>query len=162
MRQWVSLDATRVGGPGQNGGMLSIVYSSNAAGDVTESDLAELLAVCRANNDRLGLTGMLLFRDRRFIQVLEGPDDVVKERMAVIEADERHTDIRILLKDTESDRQFPEWTMGYEAVTERMADDIPGYRSTFDDLADDGDDSTILPAVRQLVRWFQARSARSA
>jgi hypothetical protein len=140
--------------------MLSIIYSSVATTPFSDDDLAALLAVSRANNGRDGLTGMLLYRDGYFLQVLEGDYDAVRERMRVIDADPRHSDVTTLLEEVVSERRFPEWTMGYQPVTEGEADDIPGYRSTFDDIAGGRPSGGTLMALRQVMGWFQGRTPR--
>lgn len=152
--------------------LLSIVYSSRASAEVAEDDLAAILAASRRNNERLGLTGMLLFRQGRFIQIIEGPAAALRERMAIIVRDDRHTDLATLLEESIEERLFPSWSMGFEAISDEAAA-LPGYRSSFADLdagADDGDagddpesetarSSRILPALRELIRWYQVRSA---
>jgi hypothetical protein len=136
--------------------MLSLVYSSRATAPFDETHLASLLQQSRADNGRVDLTGMLLHRDGRFLQVLEGPDEAVRERMDAIAHDPRHESIRILLQETTTERLFPEWSMAYAAVLD-AAEQPEGFRTTFEDLAGDRDTSMTLPALRELVRWFQER-----
>lgn len=135
------------------------MYSSAATTEFSDSDLAVLLMNSRFNNKRFGLTGILLYRDGRFVQLLEGPMDAVRERMAVIGADPRHDQVEIQLEEVLQQRRFPEWTMGYEPVTDTLADEIPGYRSTFDDLSGHAaaQGGTAL-AIRQLIGWFEGRA----
>lgn len=140
--------------------MLSVVYTSRATGVFDDADLATLLMNSRANNRRLGLTGFLLHRDGQFLQLLEGPADVVRDRLRIIEKDPRHTDIAVLLEEDETQRQFPAWSMGYETVTDDLADDIAGYRAVFDDI--NVSPVVARPAVRQLLRWFQSRLSQPA
>ena len=53
--------------------MLShVVYVSTASEPMDDEDLAELLAQSRERNARNDITGMLLYKDSRFIQLLEG------------------------------------------------------------------------------------------
>lgn len=142
--------------------MLSLVYTSSATSAFDDADLATLLMNSRSNNRRLDLTGFLLYKDGHFLQVLEGPDDVVRDRVSIIEADPRHTDITILIQDEETTRQFPAWSMGYEPVTDALADQIPGYRATFDDIAAGIPELDRQPAVKQLLGWFQDRTSKAA
>lgn len=137
--------------------LLSIVYSSSAAQRFTDEDLGALLVLCRENNARSQLTGMLLYREGRFLQVLEGPEAALRHRMSVIAADPRHLDVRILLQETIDRRYFPDWTMGYEPVSDKMADEIPGYRTSLSDVEDDDDPQRSVRALRELIRWFQDR-----
>ncbi|WDF32572.1 BLUF domain-containing protein [Arthrobacter agilis] len=138
--------------------LLSIVYSSSAAHPYDDADLGALLALSRDNNARHDLTGMLLYRNGRFLQVLEGPEDALRRRMSIIAADPEHTDVRVLLQETIDERQFPDWTMGYEPMSESLADDVPGYRSTFSDLEGEQDPTRSLEALKELIRWFQDRA----
>lgn len=142
-----------------DGGMLSLIYSSVATRTLEPSDLTALLTQSRASNERTGITGMLLFRNGYFLQVLEGPDAKVRAKMHTIRDDDRHTKVTVLLEDMIEERQFPEWTMGFPSM-DSGAEDAPGYRATFDDLdAHDGDAVSSVPAVRALVGWFQQRSS---
>ena len=136
--------------------MLSMVYSSAAVQDFSGDDLAALLRQSRSANARDGLTGVLMHRDGRFLQLIEGPDDVVRARMHAIEQDARHDRVRVLLEDEIDDRRFPEWTMGYEeaAGTDPAT---PGYRRTFDDIDADRSVSGTLPALRALLGWYRDR-----
>lgn len=140
--------------------MLSVVYTSRATGAFDDADLATLLMNSRANNRRLGLTGFLLHRDGQFLQLLEGPDDVVARRLEIIEQDPRHTDIAVLLEESEAERQFPAWSMGYETVSDTLADEIPGYRAVFDDIESSA--AVSQPSVRQLLGWFRSREQQPA
>jgi len=139
--------------------MLSLVYTSTATSTFDDADLAVLLMNSRANNRRLGLTGFLLYKDGRFLQVLEGPDDVVRDRLRIIEADPRHGDLTVLMEDEVPERQFPEWSMGYETITDALADQIPGYQAATDVTSPLGLD--YRPAVRQMLAWFQNRTAEA-
>jgi hypothetical protein len=144
--------------------VLSTVYVSRSSYTFTDDDLANLLMTSRSNNARLGITGMLLHREGRFIQVLEGPEAAVRERLAVIARDPRHTAVHTIVDERVEDRLFPAWTMGYQAVTDDLAAEIPGYADVFDPGTDGkaaGRDgfSNLSPSsshkVRTLLRWFR-------
>jgi hypothetical protein len=138
--------------------VLSIVYSSRAVTEFSDSDLAALLTKSRANNASVGMTGLLLYRDGRFVQLLEGPLTVVRERMEIIRRDPRHDEVEILLEEVLRLPRFPDWTMGYEPVEDARADDVPGYRTTFEEIAKGGTSGATTLALRELIEWFQAGS----
>ena len=140
--------------------MLSIVYSSTAERSFDDVDLAQLLAQSRATNTAHGLTGLLVHRQGRFLQLIEGEEADVRERMAAILADDRHGRIAILMEERIAERQFPDWTMGMAKYDARVAERIPGYRDTFDDLEGERPDDAIRPALRELIRWFQEDTGR--
>lgn len=140
--------------------LYSLVYTSFALTLFDESDLENLLAQSRAANERADITGMLLYRNGRFIQFLEGPEAAVRELLDRIEADARHTDLRVLVDGRPAARQFGEWTMGYERVDEERTPLPEGFRSTFDDLEAADDTDTVLRATQELSLWFRVRQAR--
>ena len=152
--------------------MLSTVYVSRSSYPFTDDDLANLLMTSRSNNARLGITGMLLHREGRFIQVLEGPEEAVRARLAVLARAPRPTAVTTIVDQLGEDRLFPAWTMGYRAVTDDLATVLPGYADVFDSGSGTGtgtasgagagvrdDFSNLSPSsshkVRTLLRWFR-------
>nr|WP_254281389.1 BLUF domain-containing protein [Frigoribacterium sp. VKM Ac-2836] len=143
---------------------MSTVYVSRSSYPFTDDDLANLLMTSRSNNARLGITGMLLHREGRFIQVLEGPEEAVRARLAVIARDPRHTAVHTIVDERVEDRLFPGWTMGYRAVTDDLATVIPGYADVFGTETEAGNRDrdglgNLSPSsshkVRTLLRWFR-------
>ncbi|WP_144872400.1 BLUF domain-containing protein [Microbacterium sp. 1.5R] len=146
---------------GEDTGLRALVYTSNASQPFSEGALGQLLDECRQNNADAAVTGMLLYRDGRFIQVLEGEGDVVRGLAERIRRDPRHRDMRVLLEERLARRRFPDWTMGYRALR-RDDESVPtGYRDSFSDLDADADDDTARRALAELTLWFRVRSARS-
>ena len=111
--------------------MLSITYVSTAAQELSEDDISAILTQSRSNNVYRGLTGALLYHRGRFIQVLEGPDEAVTARYAVIAADPRHTGIQVIGEKQIGARQFPQWTMGFSASAESSAKQLDGFDDFF-------------------------------
>lgn len=145
--------------------LLSLVYTSRAVVGFGMDDLDTLLDHARTANARSDVTGLLLFKDHRFLQLLEGPEAAVREKMLLIEDDPRHEQVTVLLEEEVPDRQFPDWTMGYAADDQLRHADVPGYRTTFDDIdfiPDDHVEAATMPALRELIRWFRANSASDA
>lgn len=134
--------------------MLSIAYSSRAAESFDPAHLVDLLLQSRRNNKRLGLSGMLVYRDGLFLQVIEGPEEVLRNRMAVIASDPRHSDVSVLIEETVDERMFPAWTMGFEEV-HIDGDRAPELDAAFADLAAGRDLSDSLPGLRAVIRSFQ-------
>jgi hypothetical protein len=54
--------------------MFRLVYSSSARSGMTEDELKLILESAKVRNARRGVTGMLLFRDGVFLQLLEGEE----------------------------------------------------------------------------------------
>jgi hypothetical protein len=91
-----------------------LIYVSTAVWPMSNDDLVRLLLQARARNERRSLTGMLLYKDGHFMEVLEGDELNVKSVFADIETDGRHKSIDILRSGPIESRDFPNWTMGFE------------------------------------------------
>ncbi|WP_065571422.1 BLUF domain-containing protein [Microbacterium oleivorans] len=138
--------------------VFSVVYSSTATEPFSDEALGDLLQQCRDANAERDITGMLLYRNGRFIQILEGPEQAVRETMGKIERDPRHDHLRVLIDEFIEERNFAEWTMGFEPITMPDKDAPEGFRDTFDDLESHGDPSATLRAARELSLWFRVRA----
>lgn len=137
--------------------LLSIVYVSTATIPFSSDELSELLNRSRRNNLLTDLTGVLLHREGRFLQVLEGPEDLIRGRMALISADPRHSDVEVLLEETIEQRRFPQWSMRHEHAISEGPNRIPGFRRIFETTHDDVSVERIA-AIKSLLGWFQERA----
>lgn len=90
-----------------------IVYSSEASPGFGPAEIVEMLADSRVRNRAYGITGVLVFVDGVFLQVLEGDELDVVELMGRIERDPRHHDIRVFVREETEVRAFGSWSMAY-------------------------------------------------
>jgi len=111
--------------------MLSIAYVSVATSPLAADDIAALLTQARANNERDGITGALLYHRERFIQIVEGDDEIVRERFATISTDPRHRSVRMMREKRILERQFPQWTMGFREVSDESVKQLAGFEDFF-------------------------------
>lgn len=107
--------------------MLSLTYFSTSASDLDRDDLLALLHHARSRNASVGVTGMLLYADRSFVQTLEGPDDVVDDTFRRISGDPRHRAVSVALREQVSDRTFADWSMGFREIGPDEARLVPGF-----------------------------------
>lgn len=144
--------------------MRRIIYSSQANYDVAPGDLVKLLEVARHNNKRLGVTGMLLYCNNSFLQVLEGDAKALTRLIGIISQDPRHSNFRVLLDEEVPGRLFPDWTVGFENVREDdLAEHLEGFTpGTKYPLADSGIVTDGVVAQTLLTLHAQDASARSA
>ncbi len=113
--------------------LMQVVYVSCATKPFTEGELESLLTSVRFNNQRLGVTGMLLYRQGDFIQVLEGPETTVTELFQKILSDARHSGVFELLSKPINQREFGEWSMGFRRIDQQH---IPGYTKMMNNPSD--------------------------
>ena len=102
-------------------------YAGTTTRELSNSDLNGLLAQCRKNNADLGITGMLLYKDGNFMQVLEGEESAVRSLYAKISNDPRHKGELLLQQGIQKERQFPDWSMGYRNLESQESRSVPDY-----------------------------------
>ncbi|MEO7912139.1 MAG: BLUF domain-containing protein [Roseiflexaceae bacterium] len=107
--------------------MRSLLYASSAPFLLDDAELVEILRVSQAKNARVGITGMLLYKGGNFMQVIEGPDDAVAALYDHIGRDPRHHAIETLLNDPLAERDFPNWSMGFQNLDHFSANTLPGF-----------------------------------
>jgi hypothetical protein len=90
-----------------------IMYSSEAAAGLAAPELEGMLVESRIRNRAHGISGVLVFVDGAFLQILEGEKDDVLELMARIERDPRHHDIKVFSEGDVDERAFSSWSMAY-------------------------------------------------
>lgn len=93
----------------------SLTYISQCAipASITAEEIAGLVALSRVRNVAAGVTGCLVFTGSHFAQMLEGPENQVRQLMANIEEDPRHDRIEIVDIDTRDARRCEDWALGY-------------------------------------------------
>ncbi|MBF4614988.1 BLUF domain-containing protein [Curtobacterium sp. VKM Ac-1376] len=133
--------------------MRSLVYTSTQTRPITDSELAQILAVGREKNTRLGITGMLAHRDDNCIGIIEGDDDVVRQRFEQVQADPRHTNVRVLLDEPVQQRSFPDWSMAFQSLDPLMRD-VPGFSDLFS-AGHPTDPAFGASRARALLDWFR-------
>jgi hypothetical protein len=111
--------------------VLSIAYVSVATSPMSDDDIAQILTRSRANNARDGITGALLYHGGRFIQIVEGDDEVVLSRFATIATDPRHRNVQKMREKTIGLRQFPQWTMGFREANDDSVKQLDGFEDFF-------------------------------
>lgn len=98
-----------------------VVYISTATQHFSPEALEELLARARANNERSGITGILLYHDPSFLQIIEGTRDDVDRLMARIRRDPSHSSMRIVQDESISERDFKSWAMAFRVANAEEA-----------------------------------------
>ena len=97
--------------------MHQILYTSKAIKPFKDDELQKLLELARLKNSTKSITGMLLYCNGNFIQLLEGNENHLSELFEVISSDGRHTDVQKVIESEIEKPQFPDWSMGYKYLT---------------------------------------------
>jgi hypothetical protein len=107
--------------------MYHLVYVSQTSHVLHEIDLLTILSESRANNKKKEITGMLLYLQERFIQVLEGDETVVNELYEEIRKDPRHKKVTHILEGNSAHRLFKGWSMGFKKISESDFTKMSGF-----------------------------------
>lgn len=111
--------------------LIHFIYASRATAHLTEADIQRLLELARRNNEQRGITGMLLYIEGSFFQVLEGDAEVVDQTYETIARDDRHDRVTQIIREPISKRSFGEWSMGFTAVERSAARQAVGENDFF-------------------------------
>jgi hypothetical protein len=124
--------------------MKYLIYISLAVGDMSNGTLSDILKISRKNNKERDITGVLLFSENTFIQVLEGAPGDVDNIFAAIEKSNHHTNVIKLVDKPLEKRNFPDWQMGFSSITGGFDPEMEGYlRSSATLLENDSDHLAI-------------------
>ncbi len=128
--------------------MRQLLYISTVHPDAAATlDADGILTISRRNNVLVGVTGLLFFDGKRFLQALEGSDDAVAATFARIQRDPRHRGVVTLSDRTIAVREFGDWAMAQyrpdedrgatmDRIAACVANAAPAVRATFDGFAD--------------------------
>ncbi len=103
-----------------------LVYVSLAEHPMSDEELRQLLAQARAHNVAHGITGLLVYRDREFMQLLEGEEADVVALYQHIERDRRHLQVYRMWEGPILERSCQDWSMGFAAPTDERFRALPG------------------------------------
>ncbi len=100
--------------------LVELLYCSiSVAPQLTNVDIAQILASARRRNLAEDITGMLIYHRGEFVQILEGRKKSVENLYEkFIDADPRHTRIYKEQENTISHRRFNKCSMGFVGAPE--------------------------------------------
>jgi hypothetical protein len=111
--------------------LIHSIYSSTAAGTFKEHEIPGLLEQIRGENGARDITGMLLYIEGSFFQVLEGEPAVIDVLIRKIQSDTRHARFTLIIREPILERNFGDWTMGFEAIGLSEAGELLGENDFF-------------------------------
>lgn len=113
----------------------------------------DIFRVARRNNDRLGISGVLFVQEDYYIQLLEGPRDILFDRFRIILNDNRHSDVILTLFEELNFPMFSDWRMA------TLSEENPRVRQIYRSFTSD------ISSLRQLsgaTMWGMIEKMASA
>jgi hypothetical protein len=124
-----------------------LAYTSFSRLPLQETTLSDILEVSRRNNNRDEITGILMYEDRTFFQVLEGEKTAIENCYKRIFNDPRHGSLSLIWRGLAERQVFSDWAMGYVGPHE-----IGRYtKDTFKSLDDLNSNGTIPGITKDLA-----------
>jgi hypothetical protein len=107
--------------------MHQLIYISQATQPLSDADLTELLHYSRQRNAEEGITGVLLYGNGRFVQVVEGEVAALADLYGRLLHDSRHHTVTRLAYGPIPGRRFTQWSMAFRPAARAQMDDLAGY-----------------------------------
>ena len=107
-----------------------LIYSSSAGKKMLKPDLYMILRHARKNNEARDITGLLVYSEENFLQILEGEKEAVSQLFDTISKDDRHSNIQVLHDSEIEQRSFSNWTMAFATPSAKQLAQWAGLHNT--------------------------------
>ncbi|MEY4938052.1 MAG: hypothetical protein RIS64_4411 [Bacteroidota bacterium] len=135
-----------------------IIYFSAATYKLSEYNLEALLQKAYQNNHPLNITGILMYYDGAFAQVLEGEYEAVQQLFQKISQDSRHHQIIQMKSGFADKRFFADWSMAFYPLKKEHFLQINGFKSfVYNDIFKDDSIDSNNPIVIILKAFFESQ-----
>ena len=135
-----------------------LVYGSHASVPFTKEQLLELLGNSQIRNKEWGISGLLLYREGVFLQMIEGPEEAVRSLFAKIRQDRRHHSVAILFEGYSPRRQFPDWSMSFRDLEDPLLLRNLGYSEFMNQPTDPSRGTASSSDLFTLLERFRSGS----
>ena len=110
--------------------MVRLIYTSQLSETCGVPEVRSILKAARANNQKIGVTGLLCYDPTHFMQWIEGERNVISRLYHSIAADPRHANVVLLDYEEIFQREFAQWSMAYVNPSDVSQDIILRYCSS--------------------------------
>ena len=112
--------------------LVQLLYISNSTPELDQRDIDAILAKSRENNPARKISGLLIYADGIFIQVLEGPAEHVHQLFETISDDKRHSHLEVVSEYAVPERLFSNWSMAFVSTSRDELSKITGGDGVLD------------------------------
>ncbi len=96
--------------------LVQLIYVSDRKSTCTEKDIEKILDSSKKNNPGLGVTGVLFYNEKKFLQLVEGEYKIIMETYDKIKTDPRHERCIMLTCSPIKEKSFTSWNMGLKKI----------------------------------------------
>ncbi|MCB7481470.1 BLUF domain-containing protein [Christiangramia sediminis] len=128
----------------------AISYVSSVNPNLTETQIQEVLNFSRNWNNDHDITGILLYSEGNFFQVLEGEKELLKTLFSRILIDKRHQNVMVIFEKEVSQPKFEDYQSDFISLDSRFEpEEIDVYFSQIEKL-----NPNIQSSVRYILNKF--------
>lgn len=115
----------------------SLIYVSRSRLDLPSQagEIDRIVSHSIARNTPLGVRGALIFTERHFAQILEGPPDALAGLMDRIQHDPRHEAVTVIENKPIDGYRFPDWSLAYWGDASYMDQHVARVLDKADELS---------------------------
>jgi hypothetical protein len=111
-----------------------LCYLSKPAKPFTAEDLDDIESKSITANNERDVTGLLIVNDDRILQILEGAEDSVRKLYTKIEADSRHTMLKLASAVEDEVRLLYKWSMVVRGLAGTPTKLLEQFTQVYDEL----------------------------
>lgn len=133
---------------------MSLIYVSHSLIEpgAQKSEIENIVTGSIERNARLRIRGALLFTEKHFAQVLEGPKAAVEELMTSILCDARHDQVTVIERRPIDGYRFSDWGLAYWGNASYMDRKIASLLSKQDAANAAGRNAQLFELIRRLAQ----------
>ena len=113
-----------------------LCYLSKPAKPLTTEDLDDIESKSIIANNERDVTGLLIVNDDRILQILEGAENSVRKLYTKIEADSRHTMLKLVSAVEDEVRLLYKWSMVVRGLAGTPTKLLEQFAQVYDELLD--------------------------
>ncbi len=131
--------------------LIQLIYLSSSEHLLMDDELHHLLKLAREKNVQHQITGLLLYNEGNFIQVIEGEREEVTQLYRNICGDPMHKGLIKLIEQDIEQRDFPHWAMSFRDLSALGEKGFSNYMLD----NDMSEHNTIVSEVTTLLMRFK-------
>ncbi|GAA0854399.1 BLUF domain-containing protein [Aliiglaciecola litoralis] len=122
----------------ESNSLQQLAYISSATSEPTSADLQAILDVATDKNQQHKITGFLMYAERIFYQIIEGPKTEIDTLYSNLLRDTRHSKVTRILYNPISSRRFADWSMAFMRFDKINDIPVKGYSNYFHEYLKSG------------------------
>jgi chromosome condensin MukBEF complex kleisin-like MukF subunit len=126
---------------------------------MTPEEVRDLALRASENNQKLGITGILVTSGQLFYQVIEGPKAHINELFHAIQHDARHRDVlQLEIEEDIAERFFPDWSMRQMNLDEHAEERLQPVRELLGTIIQKRQELQRLTLSLERALWLELAS----